>query len=332
MDSFSLDLRDPRELPRGPLAGPILRRTPDRACWCEGGEFLKSFRARSAWRRLFDSRRVRLELAAAGRLQELGVPAPVPLGATRRRDPGGRMHRLARFEQLPGCDLERALERGLDPGRGERLATSLGWALAKLHASGLRHTDLHPGNLAVLEPADTAALLDLRQVRRGPSQPDLVRLGAELLGRVDRRAVVRFMRAYGRTAGRPLERKTWRELGALALALRERLVDRLAARWLRPSIRVRRFGEAWIATPSTDAQARARLAWLDSEASAPSSLVIHRGSSSGIRRRWLDAAAAVERARLDRDEPPALRPLVLRLRGERSAAALELPAESRHGV
>lgn len=224
------------------------------------------------------------------------------------------------------------MERGLDSGRSERLATSLGRALGKLHASGLRHTDLHPGNLAVVEPADTTALLDLRQVRRGPSEPDLERLGAELLGRTGRRAVVRFMRAYGQATGRELGRETWRELGARALALRERLVDQLSARWLRPSVRVRPFGEAWVAAPSTDAEARARLTWLDSKAEVPRRLVIHRGSSAEICRLWLDAAAAVERARLNPSEPPALRPLVLRLRGEDSAAALELPAESDQGV
>lgn len=327
MDSFSLDLRDPQVLPRGPGAGPILRRTPDRACWCEGDEFLKSFRARSIWRRLFDARRVRLELAAAGRLRELGVPVPAPLGAARRRDAGGRVHRLARFERLEGCDLERVLERGLDPARGERLAASLGAALAKLHGAGLRHTDLHPGNLAVLEPNEAIALLDLRQVRRGPSRPDLVRLGAELLGRVDRRAVVRFQRAYGRAAGLPLDRATWRELGNRALAERERLIDQLAARWLRPSIRVRPFGDAWTTAASTDAEARAQLAWLDSIATAPSHIEILEGSSAAVRRGWLDAARAVERGRLDRNEPHARRPLALRLRAGLSAAALELPAK-----
>lgn len=347
-------LCNPRDLPRGPQAGPVLRGTPDRACWCEGAEFLKSFRARSPWRRLLDGRRVRRELKAASNLHECGLPVPAPLGAARRRDSSGRWHRLARFQRLPGCDLERAMGQSFEPSRAERFATSLGSALARLHALGLRHTDLHPGNLLVCEPKGDVALLDLRQIQRGPGDLDLLRLVAELGERVPRRAALRFARAYDHGAGitphrkahtGQLERSRWASLIQRAPAQRERLIENHLDRWLRPSIRVRRVHAALVATDLDEPSTRGILAFLEHPATnsgvseglvqghlAATPLTVHHGRPNHVRRIWLASARAYERESYAGQPHPATRPVALKLRGRRSIAIVRAPGSSDQGA
>jgi tRNA A-37 threonylcarbamoyl transferase component Bud32 len=107
----------------------------------------------------------------------------------------------------------------------QRLADELGRLVARLHDGGIRHNDLHAGNLLVQLGADDRPalyLIDLNAVRIGPpldwraSRDNLVMLNSWFLLRVNRADRLRFWKTYCRARGPG----TW---GRGSLASREHL-------------------------------------------------------------------------------------------------------------
>jgi tRNA A-37 threonylcarbamoyl transferase component Bud32 len=162
---------------------------------------VKHFRVSTARHSLRERWKDRLGLGAAARewrrlgtLHAAGVPVPEPLARVVLPD-GDRLVVLRWLDAEP---LLAAL-RAPAPLRRRRLA-ALGAAVARLHAAGFAHGDLHAGN--VLVSGETAFLLDFqraRPVRRSAprlrdlawldhslsawlSLPDRVRLRAAALG------------------------------------------------------------------------------------------------------------------------------------------------------
>jgi tRNA A-37 threonylcarbamoyl transferase component Bud32 len=95
-------------------------------------------------------------------------------------------------------------------GIRQRLAQALGVFLAKLHAAGVIHRDLHPGNLLVRIGADDHPrlwLIDLHAVALGPAcswqtrRVNLVVLNRYFQMRASRADRLRFWRAYRTAAG-----------------------------------------------------------------------------------------------------------------------------------
>ena len=139
--------------------------TPDRVTW------LRQSMRRSKARREFDSA---VEVAARG------IPTAAPLGwgqerglfsngesmlVTRSLEDAQPLH-LFVHQVLPYLPVERR------PRIRQRLAEALGRFMAQMHDAGIRHNDLHAGNLLVRLDADDAPqifLIDLNDVQFGPA-------------------------------------------------------------------------------------------------------------------------------------------------------------------
>ncbi len=136
---------------------------------------------------------------------QLGVPAPRPLGW------GVLGHRLlprASFlltETVAGAEpLMNRLTPDLPPRVRQRWAVALGQFLARLHAAGVVHRDLHPGNVLARTCGDDIELflVDLHEVRVGTPSPWRVRranltvFNRYFVLRATRSDRLRFWRAY----------------------------------------------------------------------------------------------------------------------------------------
>lgn len=99
---------------------------------------------------------------AAYWLLRAGVPAPMPVALILHRDSA-----TVWSERLPGADLRTQLGRGeLDRDTVRRAARSLGSAVGRLHAHGLRNRDLKLENLLLHPRSGAVIMLDLDGVRR----------------------------------------------------------------------------------------------------------------------------------------------------------------------
>ncbi|MCZ6464435.1 MAG: hypothetical protein O7A09_08855 [Proteobacteria bacterium] len=153
-------------------------------------------------------------------LHDAGVPVPPPLGRALLR----RGARILVSGWVEGEPLDRALE--LPPRRRRQVMTELGQLVARLHACGVAHGDLHVGNVLVGDKG--LVVLDLQRARSGRpgargferrrlrdlggldfslalagfSRPDRLRMRAAALGLEDRRseAARRALRAVGRSS------------------------------------------------------------------------------------------------------------------------------------
>jgi len=146
-----------------------------------------------------------------------------------------------RVEELPASTQPRLLRAA---------AFRLGDLLGRMHAAGITHRDLKPGNL-MLVPRDgdvTAYVIDLDGAalhRRVPSRLRLknisrLALGAESFGNVSSALRRRFLVAYLTAVGETSRdwKSTWRDLATLTIRRRQRK-QRIAARRSRQLARTR---------------------------------------------------------------------------------------------
>lgn len=149
------------------------------------------------------------EFRALAWLREHGIPAVRPILAASRTRRGRLLTHALLTEHVPEApDLATRLDTPGDPVREDpavraRTLTRLASTLARMHAAGFAHRDVHPRNVLVhlddrLEPR--LFLLDCR--RGGPASWrrgalfDLATLDADLVGRVSGPERLRALRAY----------------------------------------------------------------------------------------------------------------------------------------
>ena len=148
-------------------------------------------------------RRARREHRILVELADRGLPVPRPLGLSRCMAPE-RGWEVA-MQWLPDSTaLEEILEsRAAWPCEPGRAAAMLGRALAGLHAAGVDHPDLHPGN-ALLNRTGGAWLVDFHRARlrsrphRAILLRDLVSIAASTRERLPARVRARFLLAWAR--------------------------------------------------------------------------------------------------------------------------------------
>lgn len=216
----------------------VLKRRPWRTTEIDAGPppvFVKRFHdarfpgaAVGRWR---DLRRARREARTLDALARAAVRAPAVRGVV-ETEHGVEL----RLELVPGA---RALDTVLD-ACDARLARALGAALARLHAAGYAHGDLHAGNVLVDESGEIW-IVDAAAIRRasaGAAARDLVHAAAEARERTTARFRARFFLEYARRGGdaRRAEAAALVEAieGAARVARRER-VRAENDRWRRAS-------------------------------------------------------------------------------------------------
>ncbi|MEQ1895464.1 MAG: lipopolysaccharide kinase InaA family protein, partial [Planctomycetota bacterium] len=166
----------------------------------------------------------------------------------------GRTCELA-LEAVPGARARgELLERAeVPPGGWRRLARALGTLLARLHALGLEHGDLHSGNVLV-DARGAPWLVDVGHARtRRPAAArraqELVlatALAREQLGARTRLAfLVGYRAALPDTLAPALTRADLVALEDASRVRRRALVEHGLNRWLRESSRVTRQGQDW---------------------------------------------------------------------------------------
>lgn len=178
--------------------------------------FLKHYLPRSFYERikyLLRPSRASAEWRNARRLESLGVRVPAPLARGERRGPGGWRRSLLVTEALPAAPtlLEWSrLPRDVDDIR--HLRRTLAQGIARMHANGMFHRDLHGDNVLVDESSGVPVpcLLDFHEMVRLPRPierlciADLARLnGFVEAGRWQR---LRFLREYLDARGIPRAR------------------------------------------------------------------------------------------------------------------------------
>jgi tRNA A-37 threonylcarbamoyl transferase component Bud32 len=172
--------------------------------------------ARGRLRALVRPGKARREYVRMLAVARRGIPTPVPLAAGESGAGGGPRSSYLLTYTLPDVRplhgfLESTLP-GLAPGRRtrvrQRIAAALGGLLARMHAAGVTHRDLHPGNLLVrLDGSDEPRLwlIDL----------DAVRLGRPLSWRARRANLVVLNRYFVLRATRADRRRFWRAYHAV---------------------------------------------------------------------------------------------------------------------
>ena len=224
----------------------LLKRGLHRSVWLSssGETVIKRFRSRGAWRRATDGRRARREARMLARLAELGLPVPQLIALDRSRD-GWELRSAA----LPGA---RSLEDALGGSAAEGLRpdadpAELGDALARFHASGFLHGDLHPGNL-LATPRGAWFMIDLSsgRLRRPPNRAAALDELTSLLGAVRERVPTTWRRelwrawSSGMSGGTDMPSESeWDAVEDAARRARHRSVLAHTDRWLRPSSRLR---------------------------------------------------------------------------------------------
>lgn len=132
-------------------------------------------RLREAVKRRLGRSPARREWRALVALHAAGVPVPRPLAY-------GRLaigDELVVFEFVEGMPLRERFAEA-DAATRDRLVENLSATLARLHASGHVHGDLHLENLRARSGTDEIVLLDLQRLRRSASQADRLRDFASL--------------------------------------------------------------------------------------------------------------------------------------------------------
>jgi KDO2-lipid IV(A) lauroyltransferase len=266
------------------------------------------------WR---DRRRAEREARRLAQMARAGIPVPRVAGI-RETEQGVELRLGFLADAIPCADVL-AGARGPAP---DALARTLGTLLARLHAAGLAHGDLHLRNVLV-DRAGCAWIVDAAAVRRGSSAArarDLVAAAAVMRECTSARFRARGLLAYVRASSGARDTAPTGEAasvrrdeaaslveaveGAARIARRER-VHAERDRWLRPSgVCARHTDEglrvlATLATTREDALHLARRAL-----AAPASLP-HAVRGRDARRAWTDAA------RLGEHGVPAVCPRVL---------------------
>jgi tRNA A-37 threonylcarbamoyl transferase component Bud32 len=167
---------------------------------------------RSRVRQMIRPNKARREASIASELQARGIPTPIPIGWGVEGNGFGPAASWLITETVAGAvpltEFLESLPRD-DARLRQRLAWAVGEFVARLHAAGVVHHDLHPGNLLIRMAPDGAPLLwliDLHAVRLGPPCPWPIRRENLVIfnrffqmraGRTDR---LRFWTAYASTA------------------------------------------------------------------------------------------------------------------------------------
>ena len=292
-----------------------LKRGLHRSVWLseDGDAVVKRFHSRGAWRRASDGRRARREARMQSRLATFGLPVPRLLGVLRTQN-GWEV----RSEALTASRSLEALLEDQQHGSIELTlasASELGDALARFHAAGFLHGDLHPGNLLEV-PGRGWFLIDVvgGTLLRTPVPARMLAEFAGLLGAVRERTSVAWRRALwsawragraGLGIGAQLAEETeWDQLELEARRLRHASVKRHADRWLRVSSRLHPFTwleREWLVdarTPTGEAAvqqlAASDLACAEGRTLTGTGLVLVSGT--GAEAQWCNAARATEHA------------------------------------
>ena len=297
-----------------------VRRDPETAT------VIKRFRHPRVLYRLLDRRRAAREFRCLELLHAAGVRVPRPLEV--RASQGGWE---VRMEEVSGAvSLESLL--AADPPRPlgwERVLTSLGRNLARLHGAGVAHPDLKPGNVLVDEWG-LPWLVDFHGAHPGQETSprrlleDVVAACAAGRERLGARLRLRFLLAWlhalpEELRSRVLER-SGNDVAGLARGIehegrlhRRALVAHGAGRWLRDSSRacVRR-------TPEGTRFESRRAEPAEPEAGRT---IVLEGPARELRERWLAAARLVEHG------IASAHPDWLEITGRRARAGFELPFE-----
>jgi len=229
------------------------------------------------------------EWRALRRLRAAGVPAPEPVALGRTADGD----RLLVLRHLPGRPLDAALRAC----RAERrpLLVATGALVARLHAAGLVHRDLHAGNVRVTDRGPV--LTDVGRVGRSRQararRRDLACLDHSLEGLASRGDRVRVAcAALG--LSRPLDAEARRALRRAARASRRRARSRARSRVSRSLRPGRRFAHA-----RTGAWRGLRLrAFAEAELAAALAAHARRDRPGGARTVKESGRSVVTRARL----------------------------------
>ena len=234
---------------------------------------VKSWEAGGPWRSLRARVSARREYELLGRMHSIGLPVPEPLALRAR---AGRQELVSAW--IEGLDLRQRLCAGADPA----LAVRLGQALARMHQLGLRHADLHAGNVLVDrrgEPwlVDAGGAQLGAALSRAERRAALVLVCADLREHTSRSWRARAWRAYLGALGESPSADEARTIEALAQERRRAVIARAQRRWLRDSgACLRRAGSQGPVLASRDlrlaggevlelrptSQARARRYWL----------------------------------------------------------------------
>jgi len=234
---------------------------------------VKSWDAGGLWRSLRARTSARREFELLARLHSIGLPVPEPLALRAR---AGRPELVSAW--IDGVDLRQRLLERADPG----LAVRLGRGLARMHQLGLRHADLHAGNVLV-DASGEPWLVDAggarlgRSLARAERQAALVMVCADLREHTRRSWRARAWRAYLEALGEPAAADEAPTIEALAQERRRDVIARAQRRWLRDSgVCMRRTGSEGPVLASRDlnlagrevlelrprTRARARALWL----------------------------------------------------------------------
>ena len=202
---------------------------------------LKRFHHPRFWQALRDGARARGEYRALQRCRELELPVPTPL--CRGRDDAGPYLRMQAIEGAHSLESHLLGKTPVAPWA--TIMERLGWLLARMQNLGVRHPDLHPGNVLV-DPQGHPYLVDLRGLRRqrsplGTDQVlrDLVAAEADARDYLSTPLRRRFARAWLR-AQRRSQDVDWELVQRLARRRRRDYVEHGAGRWLRRSSRCHR--------------------------------------------------------------------------------------------
>jgi tRNA A-37 threonylcarbamoyl transferase component Bud32 len=325
-----------------------LKANPNRSVFLEVSgtgieRVVKRYRAKGWLRRLWDRGRARGEFTTLIELQARGIAVPEPVELRRR---GGAWEVV--IERIPGAltlgELQDAPSRS--PVPATVLAARLGELLARAHAAGLDHPDLHAGNI-LIDSQGIPWLIDFTHARvreasaRHTMTRDMINLAADTRERVApairKRFFIRWWRSLPTEARAALPRRGEfaEEIEKQARRHRREAVLAHGASWLRGfdhcrEVRVRGVRGLVLGSVSSEEEA-ALVEALAASPPAPSViphpvnpdrelLVIDGGEESD--RDWCELGRAVEHAL------PCLRPL-LRLEGPPARAGFLLPSSSR---
>ena len=231
----------------------LLKRGTNRAVFLErdptGAErVVKLFRSSGLVRRLGDRVRAEREARTLRELDRRGVRVPAVI-CVRAAPTGG-------WELVLGCvpgalRLDDAVEGAAASARSPgELARAVGRLLADAHTAGLRHPDLHPGNV-LLDSAGRAWLIDVAKARvqasvsREEAEADLIELAAATRERVGAGTRLHALASWARARSQGAEVEA-PDLRALAEHVEHRAVARRRAAvmdqlhcWTRPGRVVR---------------------------------------------------------------------------------------------
>lgn len=219
-----LDKRVPPPVPELDLsAAELVRARQGRRLLRLPGYFIKDF-GRSPAGRL----RARREFSRLRRAEERGVPVTPPVLCR-----GG----LLVTREVPGVPLREAIQSAPDRRELLRLA---GRFLARLAARGLRHGDLHGGNILVCG-GRVLRLIDLQRASFRTGRAVLLRSAAELLTSIQSYITLTDMVRLLRAAG--IEKREWPRVRTIAREMAVRYVQSRSRRALREHLV--KFRDGW---------------------------------------------------------------------------------------